>query len=57
MSKTGKFRDQRKQMSVCLRLREEEWGVTAPGDRVSFGADEHNVGIATGDGGKILERS
>ena len=44
-------------MSVCLRLREEEWGVTAPGDRVSFGADEHNVGIATGDGGKILERS
>ena len=29
-------------MSVCLGLREEEWGVTAPGDRVSFGADEHN---------------
>ena len=42
MSRTGKFRDQRKQMSVCLGLREEEWGVTAPGDRVSFGADEHN---------------
>ena len=32
-----------------------EWGVTAHGDRVSFGADEHNGNL--GDGGTVLERS